>query len=269
MDTALKKEKEKYEKCPVIPDRVPGHEAAQGWGYVVTGYFLAEQSFKSLLYVREEKVLPLHSLYALFNMFDPNDKMILREYYDDFRATIGGKIGAFPFNSLDKFLSNLDGDENARGNKIGSLDWRYFLSQEKISQEMPLVSVDYLHEVVFGCTRIVEHANTGSSEPSRYTRSWRMQRQRARKYSDWLTVRMNSEGWDELGDRLEILWGPDYQGRYDLYIFRGKGAKVYFSEFPQSCDLSIVDKRKEIDAFDAEEGFRSIGVIRKSHPTKY
>ena len=35
LDTALKKEKEKYKKCPVIPDLVPGHEVAQAWGYVV------------------------------------------------------------------------------------------------------------------------------------------------------------------------------------------------------------------------------------------
>ena len=45
LDTALEKEKEKYEKCPVIPDMVPGHEAAQGWGYVCTEYFLLEEAF--------------------------------------------------------------------------------------------------------------------------------------------------------------------------------------------------------------------------------
>ena len=41
LDTALKKEKEKYEKCPVIPDMAPGHDIAEGWGYVVAGYFLS------------------------------------------------------------------------------------------------------------------------------------------------------------------------------------------------------------------------------------
>ena len=147
LDTALKKEKEKFEKCPIMPDMVPGHEAAQGWGYVVTGYFLVEESFKALLYVRRKKVPVIHSLTTLFSLFDQSDKTILCEYYVDFQATIGGNIGKLPFKSLDDFLSNLDGDKNGRGNHIGSFDWRYFLIEEKGSQKMPLVSVEYLHEI--------------------------------------------------------------------------------------------------------------------------
>ena len=30
LETALDKEKEKYAKCPIMPDRVPGHDAAKG-----------------------------------------------------------------------------------------------------------------------------------------------------------------------------------------------------------------------------------------------
>ena len=139
LDTALRKEKEKYEKCPVMLDMVPGHEAAQGWGYVVTGYFLVEESFKALLHVRRENVPTRHSLSTLFQLLDENDRIVLREYYDDYRATIGGKRGVFPFESLDDFLLNLDGDENERGDHIGSFDWRYFLIEERRSQAMPLV----------------------------------------------------------------------------------------------------------------------------------
>ena len=80
---------------------------------------------------------------------------------------------------------------------------------------------------------------------------------------------MNSEGWNELDDRLEILSGPDYRGRYDLYLFQGKGAKPYFSEIPSDFPFPIVDKRKEIDNFDVEEGYRSIGVTSISDPTIY
>ena len=58
LDTALKKEREKYKQCPVMPDFAPGHEVAQAWGYVVAGYFLVEESFKALLYLREKKVTP-------------------------------------------------------------------------------------------------------------------------------------------------------------------------------------------------------------------
>ncbi len=267
LDTALKKEKEKYEKCPVMPDLVPGLETAQGWGYVTAGYFLVEESFKALLYVRGKTVPKIHSLSTLFNLFDQNDKTILCEYYVDYQATIGGNKGVFPFKSLDDFLVNLDGDKNRRGDHIGSSDWRYFLIEEKRSQKMPLVSVDYLHEIVFGCIQIVKYANNCRFKPSRYTRTWRMRRKRKRKYTDWLTVRMNSDGWDDLGDRLEILWGPDYRGRYDLYLFRGKGRKDCFSEIPDDFALPVVDKRKEIETFDVEQGYRSIGVTRTSRPS--
>ncbi len=267
LDTTLKKEKEKYKKCPIVPDFAPGYEAAQGWGYVVIGYFLVEQSFKALLYLREKGVPRKHSLSDLFNLFDESDKVILREYYVDYRATIGGNIGEFPFISLDDFLLNLDGDKNDRGDHIGSFDWRYFPIEEKRSKKIPLVSVDYLHEIVFGCTRIVEYASNGRFEPSRYTHSRRMRWKRQRKYTDWLTVRMNSDGWDDLSDRLEILWGPDYRGRHDLYIFKGEGYKCYFSEIPDEFTFPVVDKRKEIEAFDAEEGYRSIGVTRTSPPS--
>ena len=128
LDTALKKEKEKYEKCPVVPDMVPGHDAAQGWGYVVAGYFLVEEALKALLFVRGKKTAPtMHSLFLLFNMLEHDDQTALREYYNDYKATIGGTVGEFPFKCLDDFLRNLDGGENARGDHIGSFDWRYFL----------------------------------------------------------------------------------------------------------------------------------------------
>ena len=144
LETALEKEKEKYEKCPVIPDMVGGVEVAQGWGYVVAGYFLVEESFKALLYVREKKVPRIHPLTTLFEKFDEADKTILREFYADYRASIGGKRGTFPVETLDDFLLNLDGDKKEQNKHVGSFDWRYFLIEEKKSQKMPLVSVDYL-----------------------------------------------------------------------------------------------------------------------------
>ena len=67
LDTALDKEKAKYKSCPVTPDVVPAHEVAQAWGYVVTGYFLVEESFKALLYLRGTKVPTKHSLTMLFD----------------------------------------------------------------------------------------------------------------------------------------------------------------------------------------------------------
>ena len=270
LDTALEKEKRKYELCPVIPDMVPGHNAAQGWGYVVAGYFLIEESFKALLFVRGKKAPTKHSLSSLFKLFDPNDKTVLREFYDDYRASIGASGGSFPFESLDEFLLNLDGDKNERGEHIGSFDWRYFLIEEKQSQEMPLVSVGYLHEIVYGCIRAIEYALNGRFEPLQETHSWRMRSEREENYRHWLIVRMNSDGWDDLGDRLENLWGPDYRGRHDLYLFRANRMTRCFSKIPDpdEFDLPIVDKRQEIKEFNVEEGYNSIDVIHTSRPLR-
>ena len=166
LDGALKKEKEKYQQCQVIPNMVPGYQDAQAWGCIVAGYFLAEQSFKGLLYLRKKEAPKKHPLSTLFNSFDDNDKDLLREYYTDYRATIGGNRGEFAFESLDDFLVNLDGDT---GSNQGSLAWRYYLIEEV--PEMPFVSVDYLHEIVFGCIQIVRYTMNGCLVPSRYTHS--------------------------------------------------------------------------------------------------
>ena len=253
LDTALEKEKEKYKECPVLPDRGPGHEAAQGWSYVVIGYFLVEEAFKTLLHVREKEVPREHALSILFDFLDQDDKKILREYYDDYKETAGGKLGQFPFNSIADFLVNLDGDKNKRGSYIGSFDWRYFLIEEMKSRKMPLVSVDYLHEVTHGLTRIVEWVVHEGSHPSQHTHSWRLRRKREEKYRDWYDVRMNSDGWSEQGDRIEKLWGPDYCGRYDLYVFHGQKIRSIFREVPTDLDLPVLDKRREIELFDVEE----------------
>ena len=261
LETALRAEQKKYEQCPVLPDMVPGHESAQAWGYVVTGYFLLEESFKALLYLRAKQVPTKHSLTMLFDLFEPDDKDVLREYYSDYRDTIGGHRANFPFTDLDEFLGNLDGDPNQRGtDHVGSFDWRYFLIEENKSQNMPSISIDYLHEVAHGCNQIAKYVHYGNFNPRQYTRSWRLRRSREAKCRAWLTVRMNSDGWGKLPDRLEILWGPDYCDRYDLIVFKEGSIQPYFSELPEAYQLPIDDKRTELEEFDEEEGYRSIGI---------
>lgn len=180
LDTALEKEREKYKKCPVRPDMVPGHEAAQGWGYVVVGYFLVEEAFKALLHVRGKEVPKEHALSVLFGLLDKSDRLILREYFDDYKATADLELRRFPFDTIEDFLENLDADRNERGDYIGSFDWRYFLIEQMQSRNMPLVSVDYLHEVTYGLTRIVEWIVHGRSHPSHYTHSSRLRRRHQR-----------------------------------------------------------------------------------------
>ena len=265
LSAALRKEQDKYEQCPIQPDLVPGHETAQGWGYVVAGYFLIEESFKVVLHLRNKQVPAKHSLTMLFELFESTDQDedVLREYYSDYRATIGGSRANLPFATLDEFLKNLDGDLNQRGSDyIGSFDWRYFPIEERRSQDMPLVSIDYLHEVSRGCINIANYIYRGNIDPRHETHSWRMRHSRIEKYHAWLMVRRKkSDGWDELPDRLEILWGPDYRGRHDLFLCKGAVVKLWFSELPENCPLPIIDRREEVEEYDVEAGWQSIGVI--------
>ncbi len=264
LDAALDKEKEKYDKCPVGRDMMPGFEAAQVWGYVVAGYFLVEESFKALLYLRGKQVPTKHSLTMLFDLFDADDKELLREYYSDYRATIGDDNNRFPLNTLDEFLKNLDGDQNKKGtDHIGSFDWRYFLIEERRSKKMPFISVEFLHEITYGTIRMVEYAHNGNFEPSQYTHSWRMRRERKEKFDDWLMVQANSDRWKELDGSLVILWGPDYRKRCDMLQFQGNANPLgYFTEIPKNYSLPIVDKRKELENFDVDEELNKIGVTR-------
>ena len=261
LEAALNKEKEKYARCPVIPDLVPGYDDAQAWGYVVAGYSLLEQGLKAVLHVRGEDVPRRHSLANLFGLLDEADQEILREFYADFRATIGGATGKFPYGSLDEFVVNLDGDANERGEPVGSFDWRYFPIEERHSQRMPLVSVDYLHELVYGCVRILECDDHAKSDPLGSCRSRRLLWERAQKYDSWLIVRMNTDGWKNIGDRWEILWGPDYRARYDLFCFREGTLVSFFSELPDDDGLAVIDKRDEVKAFDPERGLESVGIM--------
>ena len=252
LDTALKKEKQKYSQSPVVQDLMPSHNMAQAWGYVVAGYFLVEMSFKALLFVRDKEVERKHSLTIPFGQFGEEDQELLREYFADFRNTVPNG-NTFPFETLDDFLVNLDGDLNPRkSDYMGSFDWRYHII-EKHRQKMPFIGIEFLHEVAYGATRIFAYVHNSKGDPSRLTRSWRIRRNREAIYQDWLMVRMNSDGWKDLGDRLEILWGPDYRGRHDWILFEGRRSKHYFAKLPERVSLPIVDKRSEIEGFDVEK----------------
>lgn len=261
LEAALKKEWQKYAATPVTPDLIAGHEAAQAWGYVVAGYFLIEQGLKALLYVRGTEPPMIHALSVLFAELPSEDQDALRAYYDDFRHTFPG-MTAFPLATLDEFLVNLDGERNTRGHYAGSFDWRYFPTEEGVGASMPRVSINVMHEVAYGCVAIVESIHKGSDEARRATYSWRLRWSRRDRYRDWLTVRMNSPGWGQEGDRLEILWGPGYGDRYDYLVFKGDLIRSFFAPLPNAdeTELPVVDKRSELESFDPEDGFRTIGV---------
>ena len=151
----LEEGEREVQECPVTPDLVPGHEIAQGWSFVVAGYFLVEQSFKAILYIRHKQVNRIHELFKLFNFLDQCDRDVLREYYTYFQATIDGFIAKLPFKNLDDFLENLDGDRDYYPHWI---DWRYFLIEENRR------TTKYL---------IKSHSK---SVPLQFTYSWRIRR---------------------------------------------------------------------------------------------
>lgn len=247
LNAALEQEKKKYKKVPIVPDLMPEYLIIQGWGYVIAAYSLMEQSFKALLHVQGKSVPEKHSLAILFNLFDPSDKEVLRRFDTDFKATSNDPLKSFPYATLDEFLTNLDGDPSKGGrDHIGSFDWRYFPIEKARSQKMPAVSIDHMHEIIYGCTRMVYAAIQGTSDASRHLKSLRMHQERwLETHQGRLMARMNMEGWEELGERLEILWGPDDCNRYDFIIHDGEGVgTVYFAELPEEHGLPVHDLRK-------------------------
>ena len=136
--------------------------------------------------------------------------------------------------------------------------------EDRQGERLPLVSAELLYEIIDGVARIIEDAVYGKSRALEGTYGWRRHFERKEKYRDWIMVRAQSDGWKKSEDRLEILWGPDYQGRHDFIVFRGGRIGINFSVIPDGHGLPVRDKRVEIDAFDVEEGLKSIGVTRRA-----
>lgn len=267
LDTAVETEKDKLRKRPVNTDLVADHETVQGWGYGIVGYHLVEESLKALLFMRGVQVPMKHSLKILFDLLEHDDQELLREYHVDFLATNYGYDG-FPFATLDEFLTNLDGDPNGRGDYVGSFDWRYFLIAETSSSQMPIIGIELLHEITYGATRMIDFARSGNFDPSEYTHGWRMRWKRERKYRDWMLFQQSSGGWEKLIGKLAVFWGPDKRERYDMVMFRRDGVfNDYFAPKPTDASLVIVDKREEIEKFDAGEALRSVRISVAPHHT--
>ena len=246
LETALDQERKKYISHPVMPDLMPDHVNAQGWCYVVAGYFLVEMGLKALLQARGSTPPSTHSLSKLFQRLDDHDQGVLREYYEDYQATIGGHVGDFPIRRLRDFLVNLDGSRNERGGYTGSFEWRYCLIETGRGEQMPFVCVEYLHELAYGCIRIIVHAENGRFHAIRYTHSNRLRSDRRRSYDEWLEAQMLSDEWRMAGERWTVLWGPDYRGRFDLVQHVEDGYNEYFDEWPTSSEIPVYDFRSQV-----------------------
>ena len=246
LETALKQERKKYGSHPVLRDLMPDHMNAQGWCYVVAGYFLLEMSFKAILQARGGTPPSTHSLSTLFRRLVDHDQDVLREYYHDYQATIGGRVGDFPIRNLDDFLVNLDGSHNEREGHVGSFEWRYCLIETSSRKKMPYVCVDYLHELVYGCVRIIVYTENGRFPPKLHAHSFRLRSDRQRAYDHWLETQMLSEEWQVADERWIVLWGPDYRGRFDLLHHVQNGYSGLFDEWPTGSEIPVYDVRPQV-----------------------
>lgn len=241
LNRALEFEKEKNRQCPVLPDLVSEFVNAGGWGYVVAGYTLLEQSLKLLLRLTTQEEKYGHEIAPLFAGLSDPDKFILREYYEDLRLS-HPTLGGYRLSTLDEFLEELDGEWGE-----GWKAWRYYLTErERFS--LPHISIDYLHEVVFGVLQILEEVlHQHSARQSLY--SQRRYRERFDKYLGWIGDRMNKPGWAELRDRIEVYGVYDRQGRTDFIIWQTINAEVkgcpQFGELPDDDNLPVVNMEKE------------------------
>ena len=179
LEAALDMEKKKYVKVPVIPSNPPRHTDSLAWGYVVVGYFLVEEAFKFLKIARGETYRGIHNLSCLFSELDPADQNVLHEYYRDFRCACECAKN-FPKAKILDFLNELDA---GRKDDKGSLAWRYSLIEESKGISLPLVSVEFLHEIIYGAIKVARHIiNPSTPSPARFTYSQRKDSERRRAH---------------------------------------------------------------------------------------
>ncbi len=262
LEVALEMEWQKFSVSPIRPDLVPEYTHAQAWGYVVAAYSLLEQGFKEILHSRERTFRKTHELTNLFDGLPANDQDVLRAHHCDFWHAFPGLRWFRPPPPLDDFLENLDGRGVGRGKCLGSVDWRYALTQEAAGASLPSVSINAMHEIMYGCVELLRSIQEGTGKASRADYSWRLHEYRWGFHREWLDSRLNSSGRDQEGDRLEILWGPDYRERYDYVVVKGSRGTIFFRRLPntEESDVPVVDKRRELEVCEIEKSFRSIGA---------
>ena len=170
----------KYASVKANPHLILEDEnSAQIWGYVVIGYSLIEQCLKVILSMRETCPPKTHELVELFHKLRDEEQKVIRDYYLNFRCHFF-EMNSFPFPTLDNFLSNLDGLQKNQNKQVGSLIWRYFLTEEVNDSQLPDVSIHMMHEIIYGCIRLARcistYGKTESASDEIYSR--RLQKER-------------------------------------------------------------------------------------------
>ena len=266
---ALTAERKKYEAVPEPNDLSVDYIVSSVWGTVFVAYRLIEVGFKLVAGVGQspKKIWKVHSLVELFDG-DPKeegcvsltleDRQALEYHYDDYcRSRPEGH--PFGIQSLKGFLETLDGVANQRG----WMDWAYFLIQNLKGRNLPKVDVKAMHTIVEACWWRIEAIRkgypVGYGSPSwlAHFRRW----QPGGKLKRYLTAQINSnvdkhgevDGWAKFAkeDRVVILMGPDYVGRYEYVICQGGQIKgPGWASLPQETpELPHDDRRQEVEDF--------------------
>lgn len=245
LNTALVSECQKYKSNPIYSDIVVEFNYAQAWGFIVAGYFLLEQGLKALLHKYKCEIERTHELYKLFERLPDEQKNNLRRHYSDFVRVVPELKQNAP-NEIDIFLMNLDGDQSK-----GSLDWRYYLIEERRDSKLPFVNINLIHEIVYSiCAAHRITANT-QLRLEMYTYSFRLFQERKKSAHCWYEHRMSLPTWKEAGNRIEKLWGPDYADRCTYVVINEGRVRICFGKI--SDDLA-----DEFQIYDMRSAFRSI-----------
>lgn len=267
---ALKMEAKKYKQVPITPGCYLGPEFARAWGHIVSGYFLLEQALKALIRIRGGKAKKIHQLLPLFQELPVEDQDILREYYYDFRYTFPG-LTALPQERIDKnlgkaldnFLDNLDGE---RGK--GSFDWRYYLTEAGTSErgpirQMPTVNIPMMHEVIYGCVCLFY-----GMVDEREMYSYRLLQRRRNSFYYYLGIlHLNTPQQEREGNRIEILYGPDYKRRHDLLVYYDEAnaePQQFNFKFLSLEELVKDAKYKNLKQIDRREELASLNLKEKN-----
>lgn len=225
---------------------------AEDWGYIVTGYFLLEQSLKALLHECKRKTEKTHDLYSHFEWLPNEHKVSLRAHYSDFVKTFPGLQQNIP-DEIDEFLKNLDGPCSR-----GSLDWRYYLIEERPVDQLPVIDINLIHEIAFAICMTHKEIVGGHREPEDISYSFRLSCDRMRIMSLWCEHRMRFPDWDKLGNRIEKLWGPDYADRYTFTIIEEDQFHPFFDKIPDELvnEFPVHDMTGEFQSFQKDEAIK-------------
>ena len=170
LERALKVEKAKWAGCPLHPNSPTMFVGIHEWGWIVAGYHLIEIALTGIAIARTGKRKRTHKLVTLYNEIPNEDQNILSGFYDDYRAT-AESIRGRGSERLEEFLENLDGP--CGGN--GSVAWRFLVMEKRERQEVPIVNIDLMHEVTYGCIQLMQLGTDGREEALQQIFSERME----------------------------------------------------------------------------------------------